>query len=102
MRKLITYAGLIGLALSSPLAAEPIHLKLGYFSSDREPPFASVMKPFADAVNKEAKGIVEIKLLPGGVLGRSYLQQAQLVMDGVADMAWVNPSLTPDLFADGA
>jgi TRAP-type C4-dicarboxylate transport system substrate-binding protein len=101
MLKIITYVGLIALALSSSLAAEPIQLKLAYFSSDREPPYASVMKPFADAVNKEAKGILEIKLLPGGVLGRSYGQQAQLVMDGTADMAWVNPSLTPDLFADG-
>jgi TRAP-type C4-dicarboxylate transport system substrate-binding protein len=34
------------------------------------------------------------------VLGRSYPQQAQQVLDGVADMAWVNPSLTPDLFPD--
>jgi TRAP-type C4-dicarboxylate transport system substrate-binding protein len=80
--------------------AEPIKLKMAYFSSDREPPFVSVLKPFADAVNKEAQGIIEIDPYSGGVLGRSYLQQAQLVADGVADMAWVNPSLTPDRFPD--
>jgi TRAP-type C4-dicarboxylate transport system substrate-binding protein len=80
--------------------AEPIKLKMAYFSSDREPPFVSVLKPFADAVNKEAMGIIEIDPYSGGVLGRSYRQQAQLVLDGIADMAWVNPSLTPDRFPD--
>jgi TRAP-type C4-dicarboxylate transport system substrate-binding protein len=59
-----------------------------------------VLKPFADAVNKEAKGILEIQLYPGGLLGRSYLEQPQLVLNGTADMAWVNPSLTPALFRD--
>jgi TRAP-type C4-dicarboxylate transport system substrate-binding protein len=103
MIRLLIGAALIGLASSaSGVAAEPIQLKLGYFSSDREPPYTAVMKPFADAVNKAAKGILEIQTLPGGVLGRSYGQQAQLVLDGVADMAWVNPSLTPELFSDAA
>jgi TRAP-type C4-dicarboxylate transport system substrate-binding protein len=80
--------------------AEPIKLKMAYFSSDREPPYVSVMQPFADAVNKEGKGIVEIVPYSGGVLGRNYPLQAQQVLDGVADMAWVNPSLTPDRFPD--
>ena len=80
--------------------AEPIKLKLAYFSSDREPPYVSVMQPFLEAVNREGKGLIEIVPYSGGMLGRSYAQQAQLVLDGVADMSWVNPSLTPDLFPD--
>jgi TRAP-type C4-dicarboxylate transport system substrate-binding protein len=80
--------------------AEPIKLKMAYFSSDREPPYVSVLQPFADAVNKAGKDVVEIVPYPGGVLGRNYSQQAQQVMDSVADMAWVNPSLTPDRFPD--
>jgi TRAP-type C4-dicarboxylate transport system substrate-binding protein len=82
--------------------AEPIKLKLAYFSSDRDVPYMAVLKPFVDAVNKDAKGILEIQIYPGGVLGRGYAQQAQLVLDGTADMTWVNPSLTPELFADVA
>jgi TRAP-type C4-dicarboxylate transport system substrate-binding protein len=82
--------------------AGPITLKMAYFSSDREPPYVSVLQPFAEAVNREGKGIIEIVPYPGGVLGRSYPKQAQLVLDGVADMAWVNPSLTPDRFPDNA
>jgi TRAP-type C4-dicarboxylate transport system substrate-binding protein len=73
---------------------------MAYFSSDREPPYVSVLQPFADAVNREGKGVIEIVPYSGGVLGRSYPKQAQQVLDGVADMAWVNPSLTPDRFPD--
>jgi len=90
------------LALALPASAEPVRLKLAYFSSDREPPYVAVLKPFAEAVNRETRGILEIGLYPGGVLGRSYGAQAQMVLDGTADMAWVNPSLTPELFTDGA
>jgi TRAP-type C4-dicarboxylate transport system substrate-binding protein len=88
--------------LLSPVAAlaDPIKLKMAYFSSDREPPYVSVLQPFAEAVNKEGKGIVEIVPYSGGVLGRNYSQQVQQVLDGAADMAWVNPSLTPERFPD--
>jgi TRAP-type C4-dicarboxylate transport system substrate-binding protein len=81
-------------------AAEPIKLKMAYFSSDREPPYVSVLQPFADAVNREGKGVIEVVPYSGGVLGRSYAAQAQEVLEGVADMAWVNPSLTPERFPD--
>jgi TRAP-type C4-dicarboxylate transport system substrate-binding protein len=103
MFKFLARCALLSLALlPATTAAEPIKLKLAYFSSDREPPYIAVLKPFADAVNKEAKGVLEIQLYPLGVLGRSYAEQPQLVLDGTADMAWVNPSLTPKLFTDSA
>jgi TRAP-type C4-dicarboxylate transport system substrate-binding protein len=101
MTNAIARCVMIAVALLPVVAlAEPVKLKMAYFSSDREPAYASVLQPFADAVNKAGKGIIEIVPYPGGVLGRSYPQQAQLVLDGVADMAWVNPSLTPDRFRD--
>jgi len=102
MFNVLARCALFSFALLPAASAEPIKLKLAYFSSDREPPYIAVLKPFADAVNKDAKGIVEIQMYPGGVLGRGYGQQPQLVLDGTADMAWVNPSLTPELFPDGA
>jgi TRAP-type C4-dicarboxylate transport system substrate-binding protein len=86
--------------LPAAAVAEPIKLKMAYFSSDREPPFVAVMRPLADAVNKEAKGLIEIVPYSGGALGRSYPKQAQHVLDGVADMAWMNPGLTPERFPD--
>src|SRR5471032_1837437 len=82
--------------------AEPIKLKMAYFSSDREPPYVSVLKPFADDVNRDAHGVIQIEAYPGGTLGRNYAQQAQLVLDGSVDMAWVNPGLTSEQFPDQA
>jgi TRAP-type C4-dicarboxylate transport system substrate-binding protein len=80
--------------------AESIKLKFAFFASDREYAYRAVVKPFADAVTLEGKGIVEIELFAGGALGRTYAEQAQLVLDGTADFAWINPSLTPELFPD--
>ena len=80
--------------------AEPIKLKMAYFSSDREQAYTIAIKPFADAVNLAAKGIIEIEVHTSGTLGRNFAQQAQLVLDGIADIAWVNPGLTTELFPD--
>jgi TRAP-type C4-dicarboxylate transport system substrate-binding protein len=80
--------------------AEPINLKFAFFASDREYAYRAVVKPFADAVTLEGKGVVEISLFPGGALGRTYAEQVRLVLDGTADMAWINPGLTPELFPD--
>ena len=46
--------------LSSAAVAEPIKLKLSYFSSDREVVYRSAFKPFIDSVNAAANGLIEI------------------------------------------
>jgi TRAP-type C4-dicarboxylate transport system substrate-binding protein len=97
---LARYTLLAFVLLSSAALAEPIKLKMAYYSSDREPPYVLVLKPFADAVNREAKDVIEIEAYPGGVLGRNYAQQAQMLLDGTADLAWVNPGLTLERFLD--
>ena len=79
---------------------QPIKLKFSIFSPDKEITYLTVFKPFADAVNKETNGAVEIELFANGALGRSPLQQAQMVLDGVADMAWIIASYTPGRFQD--
>ena len=86
--------------LRSAEASEPVVLKLAYFSSDREQAYVNAIKPFVDAVNANAKGAIEIQVYTSGALGRDFAQQAQMVLDGVADIAWINPGLTPNLFPD--
>lgn len=90
-------AGLM--ALASGAAAEPIKLRFAIFTPDTENTYGSVFKPFAEAVNKENAG-VEIELFPNGALGRNPAQQAQMVLDGVADMAWVVASFSPGRFQE--
>jgi predicted rRNA methylase len=72
-------------AVAGGVAAQPVKLKFAVFTPDREQTFQTVMKPFAEAVNKEAAGAVEIELYPNGALGRAPQQQAQMVLDGVTD-----------------
>jgi TRAP-type C4-dicarboxylate transport system substrate-binding protein len=84
--------------LQAASAAEPVKLKLAYFRSDREQAYTNAIKPFVDAVNTAAKDTIEIEVYISGALGRNFAQQAQLVLDGIADIAWVNPGLTTNLF----
>lgn len=81
-------------------AAEPIKLRLAFFSSDRANVYLAAIKPFVDAVNGEAKGLIDIEVYFSGALGKSQAEQAQLVVDGKADIAFVTPGLTPDQFPD--
>jgi TRAP-type C4-dicarboxylate transport system substrate-binding protein len=102
MKAWLRYAAVACTFVPFAAGAEPIKLKFAFFASDREYAYRTVVKPFADAVNLNSKGIVEVELFPGGALGRSYLDQAQMVLNGTVDIAWVNPSLTPELFPDNS
>ena len=54
MFKTLARCALLSFALSSAvLAAEPIKLKMAYFSSDRTTTYLAAIKPFVDAVNAE-------------------------------------------------
>ena len=83
-------------------ATEPITLKLSFFSSNLSMSYLAAVKPFVDAVNAEAKGMVEIKVYFSGALGKDIAQQPQLVLDGAFDIAFVVPGYTPDQFPDNA
>ena len=93
-------AGAILAVASNHAMAQAQKLRFAVFTPDKEQTFLTVMKPFADAVNKDAAGACEIELFPNGALGRSPVQQAQMVLDGVADISWVIASYTPGRFQE--
>lgn len=99
-RTALLSAAALSVAGTAIAQTPPIKLKFSIFSPDREVTYQTVFKPFAEAVNKESGGAVEIELFPNGALGRSPLQQAQMVLDGVADIAWVIASYTPGRFQE--
>ena len=82
------------------LRAEPVKLKFAFFATDAESTWINVLKPFVDAVNKDGAGVVEIQPYLNGALSRNLPQQPQIVLDGVADMAFMIPGITPGRFAD--
>jgi len=89
------------LAMACSVAfAQSTKLKFAIFTPDKEQTFVTTFKPFAEAVNKEAKGVIEIELYPNGALGRSPVAQAQMILDGVSDIGWVVASYTPGRFQD--
>ncbi len=99
-RTVAAVAAALAIAFAGAAQAQAQKLKFAVFTPDKEQTFLGVMKPFADAVNKDAAGSVEIELFPNGALGRSPLQQAQMVLDGVSDIGWVIASYTPGRFQE--
>src|SRR5262245_15259083 len=95
---------LIGAALYLSAAtsafAQPVTLTFAFFTSDTEVNWVRVLKPCIDAVNADPSGAVKIEAFPNGALGRNLPQQPQMVLDGVADIAWVVPSLSAGRFPD--
>src|ERR1700722_18845386 len=82
------------------LAPAASRLKWAVFSQDTDVHFQTVMKPYAETVQRETNGSVTFDLFPNGALGRNAAQQPQLILDGVADMAWVIQSYSPGRFPD--
>jgi TRAP-type transport system periplasmic protein len=93
-------SAMLSVAGSGASAADAVHLKLAMFSPDTEMTWVKVIKPWADAVNAAGKGVIQIDPYPNGALGRALPQQAQMVLDDVADIAFVIPGVTPGRFAD--
>jgi len=87
-----------------PFAAlgEPIRLKLAFFTSDQALAYHGAIKPFVDAVNADEQGGLVIEAYPSGALGKDPSQQAQMVRDGVADIAFVVLGAVANQFRDHA
>jgi TRAP-type C4-dicarboxylate transport system substrate-binding protein len=88
--------------LSFGANAEPIKLKLAFFSSDRALLYNGGVKPFVDAVNAEVRDLLKIEVFFSGALGKVPGQQPQLVRDGTADLAYIIPGYTEEQFPDNA
>jgi TRAP-type C4-dicarboxylate transport system substrate-binding protein len=83
-------------------AAEPITLKLAFFSSDRTHLYRSSVKPFVDAVNAHGRGKVKIEVHLSGSLGQYPTSQSQLLRDGLADIAYIVQPYERAQFPDSA
>ena len=86
--------------LPAAAAAEPIKLKLAFFSSDRTHLYRSGAKPFVDAVNAEGKGRVEVEVFLSGKLGGDVTKQSRLLHDGTADIVYVVQPYEREAFPD--
>jgi TRAP-type C4-dicarboxylate transport system substrate-binding protein len=102
LRHFLRIAATVLILLPAMAAAEPIKLKLSFFTSDRSNIYQNSVKPFVDAVNNEGRGLIEIETDFSSAIAKVHAQMPQLVADGTADMAIIVPGLTPDRFDDTA
>jgi TRAP-type C4-dicarboxylate transport system substrate-binding protein len=84
--------------LPTNILAGPVRLKLTMVTSDRSLLYLASVKPFVDAVNAEAKGLIEIEVHFSEKLGKTQLPQ--MVTDGTADLALILPGYSPECFSD--
>jgi TRAP-type C4-dicarboxylate transport system substrate-binding protein len=81
-------------------AAEPIKLKLSFYTSDRSNIYQNSIKPFVEAVNDEGRGLIEIEVYFGGTINKVQANEPQLITDGIADIALITIGRSPNMFPD--
>ena len=75
-------------------------LDIAFHAPAHSTTFTAGLRPFAEAVMRDAPGAVEIALHPDGARGGLITTQLQLVESGGADAAFVIPGFTPERFPD--
>ncbi|CUH63085.1 C4-dicarboxylate-binding periplasmic protein precursor [Thalassovita gelatinovora] len=81
--------------------ADARDLAFAVFVPAASPTVQKIYQPWVDWFNAEATNDdVQISLFAGGTLGRNPRAQAQMVADGVADLALTVPAYTPGVFPD--
>jgi TRAP-type C4-dicarboxylate transport system substrate-binding protein len=90
------------LLLPTAAVADPITLKLSFFTSDQSVAYQAAVKPFVDAINHDGKSLLHIDVYLSGALGKMQNELPQLVLDGKADIAFIVPGQNPERFRDTA
>jgi len=92
----------VALLLPATAIADPITLKLSFFTSDQSVAYQAAVKPFVEAINHEGNGLLHIDVYLSGTLGKVQNELPQLVLDGKADIAFIVPGQNPERFRDTA
>lgn len=92
-----TLIGVLGAAvLALPAMAD--ELSLAYFMGPNHPMNAGYFTPMSEMLKAESDGTLTVRHFPGGALNQSPPKQFGLLLDGVADMVFLLPSFTNQLF----
>ena len=102
MKKLFLIATVSTMVLSAVYAAatEPVTIKFATIQPAPAKIVKMVYVPWIEKVMKDAEGALKIDLYAGGTLGRNPNVQLKLLMDGMADIAWIVGDYTPGRFPD--
>jgi TRAP-type C4-dicarboxylate transport system substrate-binding protein len=101
-RVFVRLAALAVLCLPALASAEPIKLRLSFFTSDRSVAYVTGIQPFVEAINREGNGLVEVEVFFSGTLGKVQKELPDLVLGGGAELAFIVPGQNPERFSDNA
>src|SRR5512135_316462 len=78
-------------------AGQPIELKFSYWPPPADPFVQGWILPWGPALEKATNGKVKVTYFGGATLGAPP-DHLDLVMNGTADIGWINPAFTPGVF----
>ena len=97
MKSLLRLAIVIAGFLSAPVAHTEA-LSLAYFMGPNHPMNRAVFTPFAENLGEISGGALEVVQYPGGALNSKPPKQYSILLDSVADISFILPGYTADLF----
>jgi len=99
---LLATAGVLTAAvmMQGPAAAADAEytFKLHHFLSPKSPAQTQMLEPWAEAIEKDSDGRIDIEIYPSMTLGGAPPQLFRQVADGVVDIVWTVNGYTPGLF----
>lgn len=88
----------ICLFAGTALSAQAAELSLAYFMGSKHPMNKGVFTPFGDKLEELSGGKLTVKQFPGGALNKVPPKQYSALLNGVADIVFILPGYTADVF----
>lgn len=82
--------------------AEPIKLRLSFFTSDRTVAYITAVQPFVEAIQRDGKGLIDLEVFFSGTLGKVQKDLPDMVLNGGAEIAFIVPGQNAQRFSDNA
>jgi TRAP-type C4-dicarboxylate transport system substrate-binding protein len=90
-------AGVLLVALT-PARAQEVTLTVHHFLSPQSPAHKELIQPWADRVQEQSGGRIEVKVFPSMSMGGAPPELYRQVRDGAADVVWTLIGYTPGVF----
>lgn len=101
IRLVAALAAGVGILTSAVLAQEPeVTLRFQHFVSPNSANPKYFIEPWAEKVEAESNGRIEVEIYPFMQLGGAATAQYDLIRDGVIDGGWVIPGYQPGRFPE--
>ena len=97
LKSILIFAGLMLLLTTSTVTADTIKLRFSSAFPMMQTTTGKIIKPWIDEINKASNGKVEIRLYPGGALGKAP-EQYDLAEKGIADFSYHLADYSPGRF----